>query len=278
MVKQIQELEDYYLLNDEDDDDPYSLFYAPSYYDVDEQLVIVACLMLLEQRYRVMQSMTPQEIVDEVDEIIDSLNTELTNTALSKIDDTVKSFFDNLMNEYSIPSNYVAQDTSMYPIIEQSIDTLCNQLKGEIKQKSMFFIDNLTKDTFNILPNFKRAIRRIIDGVGGNLIYSKEKSKRNIEEFVYGEDKLYYWITANDEKVCAWCRMQESLPPRTLREMPLDHWNGRCEHEPVDYMYSDEYMLMLARGEYMDEINSFTPEDASMSQSEGRIQAERRRI
>ena len=68
MVKIIQEIEEYYQ-SDEDDNDPYSLFYAPSYYDIDEQLVIVACLMLLEQRYRVMQSMTPQEIVDEIDGI-----------------------------------------------------------------------------------------------------------------------------------------------------------------------------------------------------------------
>ena len=181
------------------------------------------------------------------------------------------------MADFTIPQKYVSQDTSMYPIVEESINTLCNQLKGELKQKSLFFLDNMSKDDFNILPNFKRAIRKVIDAVGGNLIYSKEKSKRNVEEFVYGKDKLYYWITANDDKVCGWCRMQESLPPRTLREMPLDHWNGRCEHEPVDYMYSDEYMLMLARGEYADEISAFTPSDEDMSQATGRIQARRRR-
>lgn len=275
MVKQIQEIEEYYH-SDEDDDDPYALFSAPTHYEIDEQLVIVACLMLLEQRYRVMQSMTPQEIVDEIEDIIDSLNVELTSTAIDKIDSTVKTFFDEIMANYSIPSKYVSQDTSMYPIVEESINNMCNQLKGELKLKSMFFIDNMTKDDFNILPNFKRAIRKVIDAVGGNLIYSKEKSKRKVEEFVYGEDKLYYWITANDSRVCAWCRMQESLPPRTLREMPLDHWNGRCEHEPVDYMFSNQYLMMLARGEYSDEINAFTQSE-DMSQATGRIQAPRRR-
>ena len=222
--------------------------------------------------------MTPQRIVDEVEEIIDSLNTELKLTAIDKIDSTVWDFFDKLMSDYNIPDKYVSQDTSMYPIVEQSIDTLCSQLKGEIKQKSMFFVDNLTKDTFNILPNFKRAIQRIVDAVGGNLIYSKEKSKRNVEEFVYGKDKLYYWLTANDDKVCEWCRMQESMPPRTLREMPLDHWNGHCEHEPVDYTYSDEYMIMLARGEYRDDINAFAPNERAMSQAIGKIQADRRKL
>ena len=273
MVAQIQKIEEYYQTEDDDDSD---LFYAPTRFEVDEQLVIVACLMLLEQRYRVLKSMTPQRIVDEIEDIIDSLNIELTSTALEKLDRATFDFFDKLMNDYNIPSKYVSQDTSMYPIIAESINTLCNQLKGEIKQKSMFFDGNLTKDTFNILPNFKRAVQKVIDAVGGNLIYSKEKSKRNVEEFVYGEDKLYYWLTANDEKVCDWCRMQESLPPRTLREMPLDHWNGRCDHEPVDYTYSDEYMIMLARGEYRNEINAYTP-TYEMSQAIGRVQALRRK-
>ena len=273
MVAQIQKIEEYYQ-SDEDDDE---IFYAPTYFEIDEQLVIVACLMLLEQRYRVLKSMTPQRVVDEVEDMIDALNIELTDTALSKIDATVKTYFNKLMADYGIPLKYVSQDTSMYDIIDESITTLCNQLKGELKQKSMFFIDNMTKDTFNILPNFKRARQKIIDAVGGNLIYSKEKSKRNVEEFVFGSDKLYYWLTANDDKVCEWCRMQESLPPRTLREMPLDHWNGRCEHEPVDFTYSGEYMLMLARGEYTDDIDAFAPSDESMSQATGRIQAERRR-
>lgn len=277
MVSQVQTIEDYYH-NDDEDDDIYALFYAPTYFEIDEQLTIVACLMLLEQRYRVMQSMTPQRIVDEIEDIIDSLNVELKSTAIDKIDSTVWDYFDKLMSDYNIPDKYVSQDTSMYPIVEQSIDTLCSQLKGEIKQKSMFFVDNLTKDTFNILPNFKRAIQRIVDAVGGNLIYSKEKSKRNVEEFVYGKDKLYYWVTANDNKVCEWCRMQESLPPRTLREMPLDHWNGRCEHEPVDYTYSDEYMIMLARGEYRDDMSAFAPNDMAMSQAMGKIQADRRKL
>ena len=274
MVAQVQYIEEYYDLNEDDDDS--DLFYAPTRFEIDEQLVIVACLMLLEQRYRVLKSMTPQQIVDEVEDMIDSMNIEMSSTAIEKIDRATFDFFDREMRNYNIPSKYVSQDTSMYPIVEESINTLCNQLKGELKQKSMFFSDNLTKDTFNILPNFKRAVRKIIDAVGGNLIYSKEKSKRNVEEFVYGEDKLYYWLTANDDKVCAWCKMQESLPPRTLREMPLDHWNGRCDHEPVDYTYSNEYMLMLARGEYRDEIEAYTP-SYEMSQATGRVQARRKK-
>ena len=169
MVARIQEIEEYYHSDEDDDSD---LFYAPTRFDIDEQLVIVACLMLLEQRYRVMKSMTPQQLVDEVEDIVDALNIELQTTAITKIDRTVWDYFDKLMEDYSIPDKYASQDTSMYEIIEESINTLCNQLKGEIKQKSMFFDGNLTKDTFNILPNFKRAVQKVVDAVGGNLIYS----------------------------------------------------------------------------------------------------------
>lgn len=258
MVAQIQYIDEYY--DDSSDEDDEYLFYAPTYYSIDEQLVIVACLMLLEQRYKVMKSMTPQRIVDEIDDIMDSLNRELTDTALSKVDSTVRDYFDKLMSQYNVPDRYVSQDTSMYDIIDESITTLCNQLKGELKQKSMFFNDNMSKDDFNILPNFRRAVQKVIDAVGNNLIYSKEKSKRNVYKFVYGSDKLYNWLTVNDSLVCNWCLLQQSLPPRTIDEMPLDHPKGRCELEPVDYNYSDEYYMMLARGEYRDGIDAFRPE------------------
>ena len=260
MVKQIQQIDEYYDFVEGDDDDDY-LFYAPTYFKFDEQLVILACLMLLEKRYRELQSMTLQRIVDEIDDIIDSLNVELKDTALDRIEITVKDYFDRIMEDFNIPDKYVNQDTSMYEIVTESIDTLCNQLKGELKQKAMFFKDNLSKGDFNILPNFKRAIQKVVDAVGNNLIYSKEKSKRNIYKFVYGEDKLYYWLTANDDRVCAWCRVQESLPPRTIDEMPLDHPKGRCELEPVDFTYSDKYYTMLARGEYRKTIDAFIPEE-----------------
>lgn len=256
MVKRIQLTDEFYEGYDENDD-PYSIFFAPTYFEVDEQLVIVACLMLLEQRYRVLQSMSPQEIVEEIEYIIDSMYEELIQTATEKTDTFLDAFLIGLLESYNIPSNYISKDTSMYPIMEESINTLCNQLKGEIKVKSLFFDNNLSKDTFNILPNFKRAVQKVVDAVGSNLLWSKEKTHRNVDKFVYGEDKLYYWVTANDDKVCDWCRMQESLPPRTLDEMPLDHIHGRCEREPVDYMYSNEYMIMLARGEYMPEIEAF---------------------
>lgn len=257
MVRQIQTIEEFYDPY-EDDNDPLGIFQAPSHYEIDEQLVLIAVLMLLEQRYRLLRSMTPQRLVDEIDAIMDSLEVELTSTAIEKIHSTVyDSFVDELM-KYNIPqSGYVEQDTSLDGIIKESISNLTSQLKGELKVKAMVFKDHLMKDEFDITAPFKRASQKLIDAVGTNTIWSKELSKRRVYEFVYGKDKLYRWLTANDPKVCAWCRLQESLPPRTIDEMPLDHPNGRCEIDPIDYTYSDEYYIMLARGEYSDAIEAF---------------------
>lgn len=261
MVKRIQEIEEYYDPY-EDDDDPLAIFTCPTYYETDEQLVIIACLLLLQQRYMLIQSMTLSNIIDEIEEIMDSLYVELSDTASNKAYAHIEEYFNGLLDDYSIPrGRYVSIDTSMLSIMDDSLEALVNQLRDELKVKSKFFKDNLSKDNFNILPNFKRAVQKLVDAVGNNLIYGKEKSKRNVYDFVYGEDKLYRWLTANDDKVCAWCRMQESLPPRTIREMPLDHPRGKCELEPIDYSYSNDYYVMLARGEYGGEIDSFAPSD-----------------
>ena len=260
MVKQIQDIEEYY--DSDDDDDPLSIFVAPTYYDTDEQLVLIACLMLLEQRYRLLQSMTLQDIVDEIDDIIDSLYQELSDTAYDKASKHIEEYFNKLLDDYNIPrTGYVTMDASMLEIMGDSIGGLTNQLRDEIKVKSKFFKDNLSKDNFNLLPNFKRAVQKLNDAVGNNLLYGKEKSKRNVYRFVYGEDKLYRWICVNDDKTCDWCLMQQSLPPRTIDEIPLDHPHGRCEIDPIDYTYSDEYYVMLARGEYSKEIDAFSPTD-----------------
>lgn len=260
MVKQIQDIEEFYETDDEDD--PLSIFVAPTYYEIEEQLVLIACLMLLEQRYRLLQSMSPSEVVEEVDEIIDSLYSELSNTAYDKSLSHIQDYFYGLLDDFNIPhSGYVNVDTSMLDIMDDSIKGLVNQLGDELKVKSKFFKDNLSKDTFNILPNFKRAVQKLVDAVGNNLIYGKEKSKRNTYKFVYGEDKLYRWLCVNDMKTCQWCLMQQSLPPRTIDELPLDHPHGRCSIDPIDYAYSDEYYIMLARGEYSNEIEAFSPTD-----------------
>lgn len=248
MVKQVQTINEYYVY---EEDDPLSMFYAPTYYETDEQLVLISCLMILEQRFRLLSNMSIPSILEEIDEIISSLESELSKVAIAKIRDCVRNSLVMELEDYGIPDeDYVEADTSLEGIIIQSITTLCEQLCGEIKTKSLFFKDNLSKDTFSIVPNFKRAVKKLIDAVGVNLIFTKEKSHRNVLKFVYGEDKLYRWLSMNDSKVCAWCRMQESSPPRKLEDTPLDHPYGRCTLEPIDFTFSDQYKLLVANSHY----------------------------
>lgn len=248
MVKQIQKQDEYYIY---EEDDPYFYPSDDDTYDSNEMLVLIACLLLLEQRYRLLQSMTPDNILVEVDDIMSSLESELIETAISKMTDCVHTSFEEELFSFGIPSNkgYVSQSTSMNEIVKQSITNLCNQLRDEIKLKALYFKDNMSNTAFSIVPSFKRAIQKLVDGVGNGILNSKELSHREIMKFVYGEDKLYRWLTMNDSRVCDWCRMQESLPPRPLDEIPLDHPRGRCTVDPIDYTYSDHYMLLLANND-----------------------------
>ena len=248
MVRQIQKQSEYYIY---EEDDPYFYPSDDSSYDSDEKLVLIAVLMLLEQRFRLFQSMTPERVLVEVDGVVDSLESELINTAISKINDCVKGSFDDELFGFGIPQGKVSQSTSMDDVVKQSIKGLCNQLRDEIKTKALFFKDNMSNTGFSVAPSFKRAIQKLVDSVGNAILNSKELSHREIMKFVYGEDKLYRWLCVNDDKTCDWCLMQQSLPPRPLSEMPLDHPHGRCTVDPIDYTYSDHYMLLLANNDLL---------------------------
>ena len=243
MVKQVQLIDEYY--DDEDDDE--LLFVPPSYYESDEQLVIFACLLLLKQLYERWESMTPQEIGDEIDGILDEFESELVETASSKVDSAVWDSLREELVEWNIPifGNHVQQDTSMIPIMVASLTALINQLRDELSVKSQFFSENMSKDDFSITPNFKRAVQKLNDAVGNNLLYAKEKSHRNVLKFVYGDDKLYKWYHMNDSKVCDWCYAQGKEAPRRIDEWELDHPHGRCILEPIEDTYSAEYYALL---------------------------------
>ena len=245
MVRQIQNTEEYYESFSDEDDDEY-LFYAPNYYDVDEQLVLVACLTKLREIYYVLKSMTPQKVVDEVDDIVNGLKSDLKTIAIKEVHDVVYDFFSDLLLKYNIPqSGYIDQDKSMDKVIKQSIDGLCNQLRDELKLKGLHFSNISSKGEFSVLPNFERAVKKLIDGVGVNILYSKEKSERNVLDFVYDDSTLWVWVTRMDSKVCEWCREQEMMPPRKLEDMPYDHLHGRCHKSPVNPSYTVDYANLI---------------------------------
>lgn len=244
MVKQVQLIDEYY--DDEDDDE--LLFVPPSYYESDEQLVLFACLLLLKQLYEDLEPMTPQEIVDEVDDLLDTFESDFIKTAKGQIDSAVWESLKHELTEWNIPlfGNYVAQDTSMYSIMENSIKSAVNQLRYDLKAKSQFFVENMSKGMFKIIPNIKRAMRSLIDAVGNNMGYSKEKTHRNVLNFVYGDDKLYAWRSAHLSTTCDWCLAQEKRPPRLLKDWEMDHPHGHCVLEPIDETFSNEYYALLS--------------------------------
>ena len=244
MVSQIQLTDEFYHV----DDDPFDIFDAPDYFTSDEQLVLIAVLLLLEQRYRLLSGMSSSRILSEIDNIINSFHKELKDTALSKLDDYTYNEFIKELEDWSIPvTGYVIRDNVMDSVLSQSITNLCNQLRDELKLKALYHDKGLTDDIIDVKPNFRRASKKIKDAVGDALIKGKEINHRRILEFVYGTSKLYRWLTMNDNKVCDWCLYQQSLPPRPLSEIPYDHNHGRCVLDPIDTTYSDEYYLLLAR-------------------------------
>ena len=245
MVRQIQLTNEFY---SDDDSDTVGIFDVPDYFDSDEQLVLIAVLLLLEQRFRLFQSMSSERIISEVDSLMESFRTELTDTALSKLNDYIYDEFINELNDWSIPvEGYVSLDYSINDILTQSIDNMITQLQGELKLKAMYNNMGLTDKSVDVKPNFNRASNKLKDAMADALIKGKEINHRRILEFVYGTSKLYRWFTVNDDKVCDWCLYQQSLPPRPLSEIPYDHNHGRCVLDPIDTTYSDEYYLLLAR-------------------------------
>lgn len=244
MVKQVQVIDEYY---EDDEDDVFGLFGVPDYYTYDEQLVLLACLLKLREVFNRVQSMTPQILLDEIDGIVKTLKSDLKDTAIREVHNNVYDYFTDVLLDYNIPqSGYVEQDTSMDKIIMQSIDNLCNQLRDEIKLKSMHFDEIKSKGSFSIVPNFKRAVQKLLDGVGVNLLFSKEKSERNVLDFVYNDNTLWIWVTQGDSKVCDWCREQEAMPPRRLEDMPYDHNHGRCGKAPVNPEYTEDYSKLIS--------------------------------
>lgn len=242
MVSQIQLTNEFYSY----DDEPFDIFDAPSYYESDEQLVLIACLLLLEQRYRLLQSMTSSRLVAEIDNIMTSFKKELKDTATNKVDNHVYENFIDELTDWNIPLDTINFDKSIDVILNQSITNLCNQLHDELKLKGMYHREGYTDDILDIKPNFRRASNKLKDCVGDALLKGKEKNHRNILKFVYGTDKLYRWLCVNDSRTCDWCLYQQSLPPRPIEEIPYDHQHGRCVLDPIDTTYSDEYYLILA--------------------------------
>lgn len=223
----------------------YLSFMPSSGYDSDEQIVILACLNLLEEYYELYQSLTPEEILNRVDDDIEVLTNELSTTAISNINSEVALGFIEELNSYSIPEDYMTPDSVVDEVVILGLIAGMNQLRDDLKAKATYYIQYRLSTVFNIDPNFKRAINKISDVVGNNLFIAKEAGHRQISRFVYGNETLYRWRCVMDARTCTVCRALSREAPKPLDEWPYDHPHGRCTLEPVNPTYSEDYLLLL---------------------------------
>lgn len=223
----------------------YLSFMPSSGYDSDEQIVILTCLNLLEKYYELYQSLTPEEILNRVDDDIEVLTNELSTTAISNINSEVALGFIEELNSYFIPEDYMTPDSVVDEVVILGLIAGMNQLRDDLKAKATYYIQYRLSTVFNIDPNFKRAINKISDVVGNNLFIAKEAGHRQISRFVYGNETLYRWRCVMDARTCTVCRALSREAPKPLDEWPYDHPHGRCTLEPVNPTYSEDYLLLL---------------------------------
>ena len=223
----------------------YPSFIPSSNYDSDEQIVILACLNLLEEYYELYQSLTPEELLNRVDNDIEALIRELTTTALSNINSEVSASFIEELNSFYIPEDYMTPDNVVDDVVILGLIAGMNQLKDDLKAKATYYLQYKLTTVFNIDPNFKRAISKVSEVVSNNLSIAKEAGHRQISKFVYGNETLYRWRCVMDARTCTVCRALSREAPKPIDEWPYDHPHGRCTLEAVNPTFSEDYQLLL---------------------------------
>lgn len=130
-------------------------------------------------------------------------------------------------------------------VAETTIKNAVRTLRDEIKLNIQVVKDRNDEESFNLEPKLKDFIKRVKRTVKYETNMMFQKIRRSAYDFKYGKDATYRWVTANDSKVCFWCRQQEKMPPRTLDNIPFDHMNGRCGIEPVSDRAVAEYNYIV---------------------------------
>ena len=212
--------------------------------DTDKQVLVLFFLYLLERLYQDYESKTPEYVLANFENDVDKLLQEF-NTGFESL---FNEYIDTLMNNNK--ANYNLSEFEEVPILDEySLDTtravtlatfyaLFDQLKCDAITKARVWMDShVTNEGFNLVPNFNRAIKRVKDAFGYATTIAQQKIERNILSYVYGVDELYYWVCAGPNP-CAWCLMQQSMPPRPLNEWEYDHIHGHCILVPITEMYN----------------------------------------
>ena len=210
----------------------------------DEEELVSIFLSYLYQFYETHANNSPEEIVASFSKDIDKLIKEMENAGLEAFDEYFKTDFEMELNEKNIPHGEVSYDlTPDKEILVASLVATLETLRYEVIAKAKHYVANMKNfiESFNMNPNFKQAITKINNMVAFNMMNAKEKSHREVLNFIYGEDMLYTWECMGDMKTCRWCLTMAESPPMRLEEFPLDHPYGRCTLRPINQKFTDRY-------------------------------------
>ena len=242
-VPQAPSYEEFYgLIDNELEDEEFE----PDEKDKKIKELLVIALSLLQDFYIEHMYDTEYFIVsEEFQEQLNGLNTHLKELLLSLFSDYVSKVQNELDIQYVIPTGTVESDFDLEKVIDSGVDMVTTQLYSDLKNKADFYREvAITTGMFSLHSNFRRAVKRLTDVIRNNAQYTENRITRSYLEFVYGQEKLFYWRVSGIN-TCAWCYEMEAMGAMPLSWFPVDHPNGRCWLEPVIADdYSDEYIVL----------------------------------
>lgn len=245
-VSEIPSYEEFYGLIDNElsDED-----FQPNTSDDDLKEIILIALGLLQDFYLEVKYYTEYDILsDRFEQQLSKFNLELKEQLLVLLSDYMDSVSSDYDLEYNLPSHIVDTKVDLEEIIDAGVDSVTDTLYADLKDKATFYKEMaITTGMFSLHSNFRRAVRKLSNVVDYNSQYLAKRIDRSYNEFVYGQEALFYWICSG-RNTCSWCYSIERESPLPLSMLPIDHPNGHCTIKPVlPDVYSDEYLEVVLR-------------------------------
>ena len=227
--------------------------WKPSVDDKDEEIMLIALLLLLSSFYDEVKDKSPEAVMNYVPEQTEMYRAKISLAAESELNKLTQSYRVKVLENYELAAEASPHLSLQYDItatlqtIRNSINATLNQLRDDILVKAQTFKDTLRRaKDFNVRSNFQRAIRRTRNFVRFNAQMVKQKVTRATQRFVHGENMKYFWVPSG-HNTCKWCWNLSRLPAKLMDEWPFDHPNGNCGLEPESDKTTQEYRDALER-------------------------------
>lgn len=217
--------------------------FNPNVKDDEIKKIVVLALSLLQDFYLDVMYYSEHDILTEsFEKELNKFNTELKEQLLILFKDYSDSVVADFDLMWEIPSGVVDTGLELENVVDSAVDSVTDTLYADLKDKATFYRDMaITTGVFVLHSNFRRAVKKLTNVVDFNAQYLNKRIDRSYNEFVYGQEALFYWICSG-KNTCPWCYMIEASSPLPLSMLPVDHPNGMCRIEPVlPDVYSDEY-------------------------------------